>query len=211
MLIYVRKYKFDKRTDQQQQAELVAAEEDASPSRPVTAAPLSPMQVFQNEYDKLGAIKFEEVLLTCLFVLMSVLWITRELPFETGKNYKYGWAVLLFWYYDPAKSKYIGDGSVAIFIAVILFVIPSKSRPGESLLDWKFVAKKFPWNVLMLLGSGYALAKAFSVSKFGDFLALGIAKMAPHLNAYVLLFIISTAVTFFTEVGVHVYFFNTYL
>lgn len=191
VLVFVRKYKFDKRNPahSQELAEEMQLEQH-----------ISPMDVFRKEYEKLGPVKFEEILLTMLFVLMSLLWITRELPFETGKSYKYGWSFLLFYFYDPAKSKYIGDGTVAIFLAVLLFIIPSKTKPGETLLDWKFVSKKFPWNVLMLLGSGYALAKAFSVSKFGDFLAQGIARLAPHLNAYVLLLIIAISVTFFTEV-----------
>jgi sodium-dependent dicarboxylate transporter 2/3/5 len=195
LLVYVRKYKFSHPTPQLELSEETGEEQESKF--------LSPMDTFRQEYSKLGPVKFEEVILTILFTLMSVLWITRELPFETSSGHKIGWASLLF-IFTPDKAKYVGDGTVSILIAILLFVIPSKSRANDALLDWNFVKKKFPMNVLFLLGAGYALAKAFSITKFGDFLAQFIANLGPHLHAYILMTIIAISVTFFTEVSSNV-------
>lgn len=34
---------------------------------------------------------------------------------------------------------------------------------SKTLLEWKYVSEKFPWNVLFLLGAGFALATACKV------------------------------------------------
>lgn len=36
-------------------------------------------------------------------------------------------------------------------------------RPFPTLLEWKVVTKKFPWNIVLLLGAGFAMAKAAKV------------------------------------------------
>ena len=44
---------------------------------------------------------------------------------------------------------------------------PSEPGPVPALLDWETVHKKLPWNVIIVLGGGFALADACKVSLWG--------------------------------------------
>ena len=37
-------------------------------------------------------------------------------------------------------------------------------KPKQSILNWKLVHEKMAWNVLFLLGGGFAMAEAATVS-----------------------------------------------
>jgi len=37
------------------------------------------------------------------------------------------------------------------------------SAPSTALLSWKIAQKKLPWNIVLLLGGGFALAKGSEV------------------------------------------------
>lgn len=68
------------------------------------------------------------------------------------------------------------DSTFAMLLCVVLFIIPAKipqvfcwaenmSKPVYTpVLTWHAVQKKVPWGVLILLGGGFALAKASTVS-----------------------------------------------
>jgi sodium-dependent dicarboxylate transporter 2/3/5 len=121
---------------------------------------------------------------------MALLWIFRS-GFDFGSVNIPGWSQL---FNNPA---YINDGTVAIFIAVILFIIPSKSRKGERLMDWE-TANRLPWHIVLLFGGGFALAKGFIDSGlsawFGEQLS-GLAGTHPM----VLTSVIVTMMSFLTE------------
>ena len=59
-------------------------------------------------------------------------------------------------------GKNIDDGTVAIFYAVILFMIPSK-KSKENILSSEAISK-IPWETIILFGGGFALAKGIQVS-----------------------------------------------
>jgi len=180
LLVFVRNYQFStKKSDEEEGVEHMSAEES-----------------FQAEYDKLGPIKMEEIVLIVAFCTMCILWITRQMPISA--NEEIGWANLLF-LGRSSKQKYVTDATVALFIALVLFIIPSKSRPGEFIMDWHTATHKLPWSLLLLFGAGLALAKAFSVSKFSEFVSESIIAMG-SLPPIVLLFILCISITFLTEV-----------
>ncbi|MCW8961919.1 MAG: SLC13 family permease, partial [Ignavibacteriaceae bacterium] len=81
----------------------------------------------KNEYKQLGKFSFEERVVSVVFFLTALLWI-----FRTDINFGFfvipGWSNLL------PTSEFINDGTVAITMATILFLIPSKSG-GRALLD----------------------------------------------------------------------------
>jgi len=108
---------------------------------------------FRQEYQLLGKAQPEEKVVFVLFVLMALLWVFRT-GFHTESVNIPGWAQL---FSNPA---FINDGTVAIFIAVILFIIPSRSRKGERIMNWE-TASRLPWHIVLLFGGGFALAKGF--------------------------------------------------
>ncbi|MFD2829911.1 SLC13 family permease [Corticicoccus populi] len=98
-------------------------------------------KIITNELDKLGKVSIEEKWVLAVFILAATMWITRGFFFE----------------YVPFLSG-LGDGSIAMIAAVLLFLIPSK-RKSKRVLDWS-VSKDLPWGVLLLFGGGLALAGA---------------------------------------------------
>nr|XP_012596270.1 solute carrier family 13 member 2 [Microcebus murinus] len=138
-------------------------------------------RVIQTEHKLLGPMTFAEKAVTVFFILLVLLWFTREPGFFPG------WGNLAF---PNAKGEStVSDGTVAIFIGTILFIMPSNfpgltqnpENPGElkappALLSWKVVNKKMPWNILLLLGGGFALAKGSEESGLSKWLG---SKLTP--------------------------------
>uniref|UniRef100_A0A3P8RFU4 Solute carrier family 13 member 5a n=1 Tax=Astatotilapia calliptera TaxID=8154 RepID=A0A3P8RFU4_ASTCA len=124
-------------------------------------------QVIRDEHSRLGPMSYGEFSVLALFILMVALWFTRDPRFMDG------WATHMF----NSKAEFVTDATVALFVAVLLFVLPSEpprylcfwrrsdtesqvSRgPAPSLLTWQVTQKKMPWNIVLLLGGGFALAK----------------------------------------------------
>jgi sodium-dependent dicarboxylate transporter 2/3/5 len=129
---------------------------------------------FKKEYAALGKAKIEEKIVLILFIILAFLWIFRS-GFTVQSFVIPGWSQLF------KTPSYINDGTVAIFISLILFIIPSKSKKGERLMNWE-TANKIPWNIVLLFGGGFALAQGFVDSGlsvwFGEQLA-GLANVDP--------------------------------
>ena len=104
-----------------------------------------------------------------LFLLAVLLWFTRE-GFQAGSFRLPGWSLLF------PKPGWIQDSTVAVAIALLLFLIPGKSGPilrhsqREKLLEWKDAAK-LPLHVILLFGSGFALAIGFEQTGLSNQLA----------------------------------------
>uniref|UniRef100_A0A452U6J2 Solute carrier family 13 member 2 n=1 Tax=Ursus maritimus TaxID=29073 RepID=A0A452U6J2_URSMA len=132
-------------------------------------------RVIQTEHKRLGPMSFAEKAVSVLFVTLVVLWFTREPGFFLG------WGNLAF--PDEEGNSMASDATVAIFIGVILFLVPSDipgltqdpENPGRlkappALLNWKTVNEKMPWNIVILLGGGFALAKGSEKSGLSEWL-----------------------------------------
>ena len=118
---------------------------------------------FKNNYKLLGKFSYEEKWISVLFFTCMILWFTRsDIPFETF-TFR-GWNHLF------ANPKLVDDASVAIAAALLLFLIPSKQHKGEALLEWED-AKKIRYDIILMFGSGFALAYGFDVSGLSDWLA----------------------------------------
>jgi sodium-dependent dicarboxylate transporter 2/3/5 len=145
---------------------------------------------FRKAYAALGRASREERIVLALFIVMAFLWITR-----TGIAFNRftipGWSAL---FKVPA---YINDGTVAIFISVILFLIPAPGRKGERIMDWK-TANRIPWNIVLLFGGGFALALGVQSSGlamwFGEQLL-----WTSGVNPYLILLSVVTLMSFLTE------------
>ena len=135
-----------------------------------------------NEIDKqlkeLGKVSYEEKSVLIVFILTALAWVTQS---------------FLIKQFIPA----IDDTIIAIFAAIILFILPNKEG-SKKLLSWDD-AVKLPWGILLLFGGGMALAKGFDSSG----LAIWIGSQMNFFNAIPLLFlllILIAIVNFLTEI-----------
>ena len=145
---------------------------------------------FKENYKKLGKFSYEEKWVFALFVMCILLWFTRA-DIEFGSiNFK-GWN---HFFVNP---KYIDDSLVAIFAALILFLVPSKQNKNEALLVWDD-AKKLRYDIILMFGSGFALAYGFEVSGLSVWLSQNLAGLKGVSNI-VLIFGICVVVTIISE------------
>lgn len=154
-----------------------------------------PPDVIRNEHTKLGKIRREELGVLIIFASTALLWIFRK-KLTVGSLVIPGWSDRL-----PFRDM-IDDGTIAIAMALLLFLIPAlrKTPDGEkanTLLDAAVFAK-IPWHIILLFGGGFALAKGFQASGLSEwvgsfFPALGDAPLP------VLVASITAVITFLTE------------
>ncbi len=145
---------------------------------------------FHDQLKEMGRKTFEQSFVFIIFATLAILWITRA-DIDFGVFKLPGWSTLF------STPAFINDGTVAIFMALILFFIPSKTVKKDTILEWE-TASKLPWNILLLFGGGFALATGFKESGlsmwFGGHLS-GISSLHPLL----VIFIICLVITSLTE------------
>ena len=146
-------------------------------------------QFFKDEYMKLGPVSIEQKRVFVLFLLLVFLWVFRR-PLELGNFTIPGWSSLL------AHPEYINDGTIAIFMAILLFIIPS-SKQDESLIQWDIVTK-IPWGIVLLFGGGFALAKAVVDSGLADYVGQQLAG-AEQFSNIALVATVTSLMTVLTE------------
>ncbi|OHT13718.1 Sodium:sulfate symporter transmembrane region family protein [Tritrichomonas foetus] len=105
---------------------------------------------FRDNYEKLGKMKPAEIIVGVTFILLALLWLFRgDLSFGENATLK-GWATRL---HPNGGSKTIADGTVAICLAMLLFIIrvPQPSVKEEKDLvkaevDLAIGQRPVPWN-----------------------------------------------------------------
>ncbi|RKZ72145.1 MAG: SLC13/DASS family transporter [Gammaproteobacteria bacterium] len=132
----------------------------------------------RNEIEALGKISSQEKKVLFVFSCVAAAWILR--------------GVL-----DIKALHLIKDSTIAMAGALVLFVIPSDWAKREFLLDWK-TAVTIPWDILILFGGGFALAKGFSESGLTTFLA-GQLSVLQGSNILFIIAIVTLLVIFLTE------------
>ncbi|KAJ7523905.1 hypothetical protein O6H91_18G067400 [Diphasiastrum complanatum] len=105
----------------------------------------------QEEVDVLGPMSFAERAVLGLFGVLILLWMTRDFSGALP-----GWG-------EWCTGGLAGDGTASILMAIPLFIIPNKLVPGEKLMSWKH-CKNFPWDIVLLLGGGFAIADGIAKS-----------------------------------------------
>ncbi|GIV59594.1 MAG: di- and tricarboxylate transporter [Rhodothermaceae bacterium] len=95
----------------------------------------------EQERRRQGPMRLPERLVLAVFILTALLWMTRPLLAA----------------YVPGLS----DTGIAIFGAVLLFVLPVDRSGRRFLLNWRD-AEALPWGVLLLFGGGLTLAAAIN-------------------------------------------------
>lgn len=142
------------------------------------------------QYLKLGPPSFEEKAVFYAFIAVALLWLTRS-EITIGTIIFPGWSNIF------NSPKFINDGSIAIFVAVILFMIPSKHDKTGRLMDWE-TASRLPWNIVLLFGGGFALATGFKESGLSLWFGEQLSWVA-QAHPIVIIFTISIMMTFLTE------------
>lgn len=75
---------------------------------------------FKENYEKLGKMKPAEIVIAISFIILALLWLFRgDMSFSPSSKLV-GWANTI---HPDTGSKYINDGTVAIFLAMLLFII----------------------------------------------------------------------------------------
>jgi sodium-dependent dicarboxylate transporter 2/3/5 len=145
---------------------------------------------FNSQYKELGKATFEERSVFIVFVMLALLWLTRQSIVIGGFQIP-GWSELLI------TPKYINDGTVAIAMALVLYFIPSREKKGKRLMDWE-TTSKLPWYIVLLFGGGFALASGFKESGLSMWVGEQLSG-ASVLHPILIVSIISFTVTFLTE------------
>lgn len=134
--------------------------------------------VLQNEYQKLGAMSYEEKSVLAVFAFAALAWISRSYVL-----------VKLF----PA----IDDTSIGIAAAALLFIIPSSNKK-QAIMTWE-AAVKLPWGVLILFGGGLAIAASFQNSGLAEYIANELSGLK-GADSNIIIISITTLINFLTEI-----------
>ncbi len=148
--------------------------------------------IVESEYASLGPIQFEERVVLIVFMLTALLWIFRR-PLTLGSFTIPGWSQLI------PYPKLVDDGTVAIFMAAILFFIPSRSpRAKTATIMGADVVRRLPWNIVLLFGGGFALAKGMQASGLSEIIGNHLMGFQ-HIHPLIIIMIICLSITFLTE------------
>jgi len=145
---------------------------------------------FHNQYKELGSATYEQKVVSIVFVSLAILWLTRA-GLNLGSVNIPGWSSLF------SSPTYINDGTVAITMSIILFLIPAKSKKGKRVMDWS-TASKIPWNIVLLFGGGFALASAFKESGLSIWVGEQLSYIG-SLHPIMIIAVIALTMTFLTE------------
>ena len=134
----------------------------------------------KRQLSHLGKMSYEEKIVLFVFVLTGFSWITRS-------------------FFLNIFLPDLDDSIIALIAGVCLFIFNSSSPDeNEKIMHWED-AVKLPWGILLLFGSGLAIASGFQASGLATF----IAEKMVHLNGFsifIILLVVITVVNFLTEI-----------
>lgn len=138
----------------------------------------------------LGKMKYEEKAVLVIFMLTVLAWFTRT-SIDFGDFCLPGWST---WF---KNGKMIKDSTIAIVASLLLFLFPSRSDKSTALLSWNDV-NKLPFQIILLFGSGFAIAEAFQVSGLAGKMAEEL-KLFSGIQPWMLVLAVATLVTLLSE------------
>ncbi|KAL3856398.1 hypothetical protein ACJMK2_011163 [Sinanodonta woodiana] len=154
----------------------------------------------QQEYRKLGNMRFPEITVLVLFVVLIFSWVSRDLG---GVG---GWGNIF-------RYKYVTDSAAPTLVAVLLFLIPANidelfnSFRGigpsniqvKTLLTWNVVHSKLPWGLFLLFGGGFALAEGCKVSGLSNWIRQ-VLVIFSRLPSWITCLLVTILISLVTEV-----------
>lgn len=144
----------------------------------------------KTEYENLGKTSYSQKVITIVFSITSLLWVFRT-DLNLGFVKVPGWTGII------SSSEFIDDGTIAITMALILFIIPAKDEKQKTILTSQ-VFEQIPWSIILLFGGGFALATAFSSSGLSQFIGDNLKGLST-IPIFILVIIISAIINFLTE------------
>jgi solute carrier family 13 (sodium-dependent dicarboxylate transporter), member 2/3/5 len=136
-------------------------------------------EYIHSELKKLGGFSRGETLVALVFGFTALLWMIR-----------------------PLIEKWlpgISDASIAIFGAVLLFLIPLNFKEGKFILTWK-AASKLPWDILILFGGGLSLAGAIQKTGLAEWMGSYFTGLS-FLPFIIVIFIVTLVIITFTNLA----------
>ena len=159
---------------------------------PLSAVRFSSSQsVIRDARASLGAMSVPEKRVMIVAASTGLLWILRA-PLDLGGFFLPGWSQLF-----PVPGA-VHDSTVAMAMAILLFMLPSGKRGDASrLLDWRHAARGTPWGIVFLLGGGFALAAGITDSGLAAWIGawLGALGGLPSWVLVVAVCVLTTAMT----------------
>lgn len=146
-------------------------------------------KIVKDELSALGKISFEERAVLLTLLTTGILWIFRK-DITLGFLTIPGWSNLL------PFGDLIDDGTVAIMTSSIMFLLPSKTK-GKRLIDNE-IFKKLPWDIILLFGGGFALAKGFQSSGLSMAIGEQFVRFG-GISPLLLIMLVCIGLTFLTE------------
>lgn len=115
-------------------------------------------EVVRGALQKLGPMSKPEIRVGAIFGLVALAWMFRLQLNE--------------W---PPLAK-LGDTSIAVIGALLLFLVPSGRKSGEKLIDWPR-AERIPWGIAILFGGGLSLAAAMEATGLAQWIGAWIVSL----------------------------------
>lgn len=149
-------------------------------------------EALRAQYEALGPMRREETMVAVLFGSTALLWIFRS-PIDLGAVLLPGWSMLF------AEPALLDDGTVAMFMALLLFFIPAGPKASPQRLLTADVFSRVPWGIILLFGGGFALAAGFQSSGLSRWLAETFFGSLASFPALLIVILTCLVMTFLTE------------
>jgi solute carrier family 13 (sodium-dependent dicarboxylate transporter), member 2/3/5 len=135
-------------------------------------------QMIEKKLKEAGAMSRAVKMVGIVFLMTALLWVTRPLI-------------------EPCIPN-ISDTGIAIFSAILMFLLPVNFQKGDFVLGWEDVAK-LPWQVLILFGGGLSLANAITDTGLAAWLGMSMRALE-GLPMFVLIVSALLVIVFLTNV-----------
>ena len=148
--------------------------------------------IVDRERSQLGEMSFEEKVVLAVFTMFAILLVLR-VDLNLGFASIPGWSRLL------PFPEMVDDGTVAIAMAAILFLIPTRDRTkGHKRIMGPDVIPRLPWNIVLLFGGGFALAAGLQQTGLATMIG-GQLQALGNLPTFAMIMLVCMIITFLTE------------
>jgi solute carrier family 13 (sodium-dependent dicarboxylate transporter), member 2/3/5 len=132
----------------------------------------------REELEKAGNITRPEKMVGIVFLMTALMWMFRPLLEDHIPN--------------------LSDTGIAIFGALVMFLLPVNFREMKFVLTWDD-AKRLPWDVLILFGGGLSLAAGITSTGLAEWIGESL-QVLNFLPVIILIMLSLLVIIFLTEV-----------